>query len=107
MVLLLEKLAGVADRTARFVCAIALVEADRLIGVWRGAVEGTILEAPRGAGGFGYDPLFYYEPFDCTFGEAPEEQKLEVSHRGRALRAMLRALSEINPAASSGTASDL
>jgi XTP/dITP diphosphohydrolase len=87
--LLLENLAGVADRAARFVCAIALVEGDRLAGVWRGEVEGRILEAPRGLGGFGYDPLFYYEPFGCTFGEAPEERKLEVSHRGRALRAML------------------
>ena len=55
--LLLENLRGVDDRTARFVCAIALVDGGRLIGTWRGAVEGRILEAPRGAGGFGYDPL--------------------------------------------------
>jgi len=90
--LLLENLKGVRDRTARFVCAIALVESRRLAGVWRGEVEGRILEAPRGLGGFGYDPLFYYEPFGCTFGEASEDRKLEVSHRGRALRAMLAEL---------------
>jgi XTP/dITP diphosphohydrolase len=90
--LLLERLRGVEDRSARFVCAIALVEGDRLIGVYHGAVEGRILEAPRGAGGFGYDPLFYYPPFDCTFGEAGEEQKFAVSHRGQALRTMLDAL---------------
>jgi len=90
--LLLEKLRGAADRSARFVCAIALVEGERLIGVYHGAVEGRILEEPRGAGGFGYDPLVYYPPFDCTFGEAGEEQKFTVSHRGQALRALLQAL---------------
>ncbi|MGO9257601.1 MAG: RdgB/HAM1 family non-canonical purine NTP pyrophosphatase [Bryobacteraceae bacterium] len=90
--LLLEKLRGLEDRSARFVCAIALVEGERLLGVYHGAVEGRILEAPRGAGGFGYDPLFYYPPFDCTFGEAGEEQKFAVSHRGQALRALLKAL---------------
>jgi XTP/dITP diphosphohydrolase len=87
--LLLENLRGVADRTARFVCAIALVENGRLAGTWRGAVEGRIVDAPRGQGGFGYDPLFYYEPFGRTFGEASAESKLTVSHRGQALRAML------------------
>jgi len=90
--LLLERLRGVEARAARFVCAIALVEGNRLIGVYRGAVEGRILDGPRGAGGFGYDPLFYYPPYGCTFGEAGEEQKFAVSHRGQALRAMLDAL---------------
>lgn len=90
--LLLEKLRGVHDRTARFVCAIALVEGGEVGGVWRGAVEGRILDAPRGAHGFGYDPLFYYEPFGCTFGEADDDRKFSVSHRGQALRAMLKAL---------------
>ena len=96
--LLLEKLRGVEDRAARFVCAIALVEGERLLGVFHGAVEGRILDAPRGAGGFGYDPLFYYPPFGCTFGEAGEEQKFAVSHRGQALRAMLQALLANDPA---------
>jgi len=90
--LLLEKLSGVTNRTARFVCAIALVQAGHVRGIYRGAVEGRILDAPRGAGGFGYDPLFYYEPFGCTFGEATDEQKYSVSHRGQALRAMLASL---------------
>jgi len=87
--LLLERLQGVSDRAARFVCAIALVEGERLLGVFRGAVEGRITDEPRGSGGFGYDPLFYYPPFGCTFGEAPAERKFAVSHRGQALRAML------------------
>ncbi len=87
--LLLDKLRGVADRTARFVCVIALVEGERLLGAFRGAVEGRIIDEERGAEGFGYDPLFYYPPFGCTFGEASAESKFEVSHRGQALRKML------------------
>jgi XTP/dITP diphosphohydrolase len=90
--LLLEKLRGVANRKARFVCAIALVESERVIGVYHGAVEGEILHEPRGAGGFGYDPLFYCPAFGCTFGEATPEQKLSLSHRGQAVRAMLASL---------------
>ena len=90
--LLLENLHGVSDRSARFVCLIALVQRGRVLGLYSGSVEGTILEAPRGSGGFGYDPLFYYPPFGCTFGEATDEQKSTASHRGLALRNMLRAL---------------
>jgi XTP/dITP diphosphohydrolase len=89
--LLLDRLRGVADRRARFVCVIAVVEAGTVTGLYEGAVEGEMLDAPRGAGGFGYDPLFYYPPFGCTFGEATEEQKLSVSHRGQAFRKMLAA----------------
>ena len=79
-----------ASRTgrARFVCVIALVKDGKLVRTFRGAVEGRILEAPRGSGGFGYDPLFYYEPFGCTFGEAPIGDKMLVSHRAQALEAM-------------------
>ena len=90
--LLLEKLRGVATRTARFVCRIALVEGRRVVGVYRGAVEGAILDEPRGTGGFGYDPLFYCPAFGCTFGEATAEQKFSLSHRGQAVRAMLASL---------------
>ena len=90
--LLIEKLRGVENRTARFVCAIALLEGTDLRGVYRGAVEGFIVDEPRGAGGFGYDPHFYYPPFGCTFGEAGAERKFSVSHRGQALRALLAAL---------------
>lgn len=87
--LLLEKLRGVADRTARFVCVIALVEGTRPLGAFRGEVEGEIIDDARGPNGFGYDPLFFFRPFDCTFGEAGAERKMGVSHRGRALRMML------------------
>lgn len=90
--LLLEKLRGVKDRSAQFVCVIALARQDRILGLYTASVEGVILDEPRGAGGFGYDPLFYYPPFGCTFGEAGEEQKSEASHRGQALRKMLAAV---------------
>lgn len=94
---MLQKLRGVEDRTARFVCAIALVEGARVLGVFRGAVEGRVIDDARGSGGFGYDPHFYYPPFACTFGEASAERKFAVSHRGQALRAMLRGLPDTDP----------
>jgi XTP/dITP diphosphohydrolase len=90
--LLLEKLRGVENRRARFVCAVALAEGGELRGVWRAAVEGRIIDESRGKGGFGYDPLFYCELVGSTFGEATQEQKFAVSHRGQALRAMLSTL---------------
>jgi len=90
--LLLGVLEHVQPRTARFVCAIALVEGEQVRGVFRGVVEGRIAEEARGSEGFGYDPLFYYPPFGCTFGEVEAERKLAVSHRGQALRALLAAL---------------
>ena len=95
--LLLERMRGIANRAARFVCVIALVEGERLLRVFRGVVEGSITGEPRGSGGFGYDPLFYHPPFGCTFGEMSAEQKFAVSHRGQALRAMLRWLNSARP----------
>ena len=86
--LLLENIREHADRTARFVCVIALVKDGKLVRTFRGAVEGRILDSARGSGGFGYDPLFYYEPFGCTFGEALIADKMRVSHRAQALEAM-------------------
>jgi XTP/dITP diphosphohydrolase len=86
--LLLDRMHGVAHRAARFVCVVALAESDRLVRTFRGEVPGELLEAPRGANGFGYDPLFYYAPFVCSFGEAPLERKMQVSHRAQALREM-------------------
>ncbi len=91
--LLLQRLNGIQDRSARFVCAIALVRGGELIQTFRGAVEGRVIDIPhgdepRGAHGFGYDPLFYHEPFGCTFGEADDARKNSVSHRAQALSAM-------------------
>jgi len=86
--LLLERLRGIENRAARFVCVIALVHVGKLVKTFRGAVEGRIIDEARGSGGFGYDPLFYHQPFGCTFGEAAIEQKMQVSHRAQALAAM-------------------
>jgi XTP/dITP diphosphohydrolase len=87
--LLIERLRGAEDRSGRFVCVIAVAESGRLLHTFRGAVDGRITEEPRGPNGFGYDPLFFYPPFGCTFGELSGDRKLEVSHRGTTLAAML------------------
>jgi XTP/dITP diphosphohydrolase len=86
--LLLDRMRGVNDRTARFVCVVALAESGRLVRTFRGEVAGEVFTAPLGSNGFGYDPVFFYQPFGCTFGQAPLERKMEVSHRSRALQAM-------------------
>jgi XTP/dITP diphosphohydrolase len=77
-----------ADRRARFVCAMALAHAGREAFAAEGAVQGVILEAPRGAAGFGYDPLFLYEPLGRTFAELTADEKNRISHRARALEAI-------------------
>lgn len=103
--LLLRRLHDIANRTARFVCVIALVKDGKLVRTFRGAVEGRIIDAPRGSGGFGYDPLFYYEPFGCTFGEAPIGDKMLVSHRAQALEKMFTFLRGISASAGSQSSS--
>jgi XTP/dITP diphosphohydrolase len=90
--LLLRNLAGNPNRKARFVCVIALAQNGVVHQTFRGEVEGEILSAARGPGGFGYDPLFYYPPFGCSFGEVDGPKKFDVSHRGKALRALLKYL---------------
>lgn len=92
--LLLENLRGAEDRSAQFVCVIALVRDGRLARTFRGVVRGRIIDASRGPNGFGYDPLFYYEPFGCTFAEADAGAKMKVSHRAQALRQMFEYLAE-------------
>jgi XTP/dITP diphosphohydrolase len=74
------------ESTARFACALALARAGEVLFEARGAVEGRITSPPRGSGGFGYDPIFFYPPFGCTLAEVPQEQKSSVSHRGQAFR---------------------
>ena len=92
---LLEEMSGVPDekRTAYYESAIALAEPGKLIGVVKGQVHGLITCELRGSGGFGYDPLFFYPPYQKTFGEVPSAMKHRVSHRGQALlkfRGLLR-----------------
>lgn len=85
--LLLDALRAVpaAERTARFRCVIALVEPDGRERLVKGTVEGRIAEAPRGKGGFGYDPVFFYPPLGRTLAELSEAEKARVSHRARAV----------------------
>ncbi len=91
---LLDCLSGVKkeDRTARFVCAIAAVLPDKREFVVRETIEGYIGEKPAGTNGFGYDPIFYVDEYGCSTAELSEEKKNEVSHRGKALRAMREVL---------------
>lgn len=79
--------AGATTSPARFVCALAVASGDAIIFEARGTVEGEIADEPRGEGGFGYDPIFYYPPFGGTLAEAAE-RKSAVSHRGQAFRAL-------------------
>jgi XTP/dITP diphosphohydrolase len=74
-----------ATSTARFVCALALATHGDILFETRGTVEGEIAPAPRGTGGFGYDPIFFYPPYGCTLAEAGD-RKAAVSHRGQAFR---------------------
>lgn len=83
MALLLENLRGVTDRNARFVTVIALI-LDGVEKTFTGKVEGEILTAPEGDGGFGYDPVFRPEGYDATFALMSPDDKNAISHRGRA-----------------------
>lgn len=92
----LDRLEGVPDeeRTARFVCAVAAVFPDGTSETVRETIEGRIAHEPSGENGFGYDPIFYVPEYECTTAEMSEEQKNELSHRGKALRSMKRILEE-------------
>lgn len=88
--MLLDRLEGVEmeQRTARFVCVIAAALPDGRIITTRGTIEGYIGHAPAGENGFGYDPIFYVPEYKCSTAQLTMEQKNELSHRGKALRAM-------------------
>jgi len=75
-----------AESSARFVCALALVQGDRVLFEARGTVEGRVSPEPKGSGGFGYDPIFFYPPYGRTLGEVTAAEKSRVSHRGAAFR---------------------
>jgi len=91
---LLVELRGktVSERAAYFVCAIALAERGRATAIVTDRVDGEILEASRGSGGFGYDPVFYFPAVGKTFAELSAEEKNQRSHRGKAFRRLLAAL---------------
>ena len=88
-----EKAEG--QRSAHFICAIALAQKGRALAVVTDRVDGEILQSPRGAGGFGYDPIFYFPGLKKTFAELLPEEKNRHSHRGKAFRRLLAALSSM------------
>jgi XTP/dITP diphosphohydrolase len=90
-IVLLQRLVGVPPcrRTARYRCVLAVARDGQLLHTAEGAVGGLILGAPRGTGGFGYDPLFYLPALDRTMAEIDLETKHTLSHRGRAIQALL------------------
>jgi XTP/dITP diphosphohydrolase len=81
-------------RTGRFVCVIAAARRGKTVGVFHGKAEGLILDKPRGANGFGYDPLFYFPQIQKTFAELSAEEKAKYSHRGAAFRQFLEWISK-------------
>jgi XTP/dITP diphosphohydrolase len=91
---LLGELRGKKDkeRAAYFVCAIALAERGRAVAIVTARVDGEILGSPRGSGGFGYDPVFYFPPLKKAFAELLPEEKNHISHRGKAFRKLLTSL---------------
>jgi XTP/dITP diphosphohydrolase len=76
-------------RTARFVCALAVARGSDIVYETTGVVEGEVTRPPRGTAGFGYDPIFFYPPYQCTLAEVTQASKLRVAHRGTALRAFV------------------
>lgn len=94
--LLLKNTENVPDgqRQAQFVCVITLMTPDGQVIQARGEVHGELLRAPAGAGGFGYDPIFYYPPLGKTLAEVAPEEKNQVSHRARALKVLYEKMKE-------------
>jgi XTP/dITP diphosphohydrolase len=92
---LLARMDGVRQRAARYHCVLAVARSGEVLVTADGSVEGEILTAPRGTGGFGYDPLFYLPELQRTMAEIPLEEKHTLSHRGRAFRALLPKLAAL------------
>ncbi len=94
--LLLRRMEGKEDRNARFMCALALKFPGKEPYIAEGSCPGKILHRRQGTGGFGYDPLFLYEPMGKTYAEMNEEEKNGISHRARAAREMRKIMEEIS-----------
>lgn len=85
------------NRAARYHCVLAAAREGQLLGTADGTVEGQIIDTPRGTSGFGYDPLFYLPHLHCTMAELDPTTRLQLSHRGRALSALLLTLAAKTP----------
>lgn len=98
---LLQELGDTSNRAAQFVCAIALARPDgKIMCHGAGICPGEILDKPQGEGGFGYDPVFYVPEVGLSFAQMTKDQKQQISHRGRAISALLPQIAklELNPA---------
>lgn len=91
---IIDQCKNAKDKGAQFVCAIAHVKQDGSHKIYTGVVEGEIYDHIEGENGFGYDPIFYYPPFQTTLANVSEDQKNEVSHRGIALRKLVNDVKE-------------
>lgn len=91
---IIDQVKQAEDKGAQFVCAIAYIDAKGQEKVFTGVVEGEIYDHIEGAKGFGYDPIFYYPPFKTTLANVSEDQKNEVSHRGKAIQMLLTYMKE-------------
>jgi XTP/dITP diphosphohydrolase len=89
---LLKEMKGKTNRNARFVCCLCLMRPDCKPEFFEGESKGSILAEPKGTGGFGYDPVFLPEGYAQSFGEMSEKEKNVLSHRGRAIKNMLKRL---------------
>lgn len=89
---IIKKVKNSTDRTCRFVCVIALVTLNKEVITFKGVVEGKVAYKIEGKNGFGYDPIFYYPPFNATFANVSESMKNSVSHRGQAIRKLVEYL---------------
>ncbi len=90
--LLVEKLKGVKNRNAHYACAVSICFPDGSEKHAQGFMNGRIVDDPRGSGGFGYDPYFFLEEYGCTAAEISAEEKNKISHRAKALEALLELL---------------
>ena len=84
-----------AERAAHFVCSIAVARQGRPLAIVSDRVDGELLDAPQGTGGFGYDPIFYFPARNKTFAELTAAEKNQFSHRGKAFRRLLSAISSV------------
>ncbi len=84
-----------SERAAHFVCVLSAARQNRALAVVSARADGEILEAQRGAGGFGYDPIFFFLPLAKTFAELTAEEKNQHSHRGKAFRRLLTVLADM------------
>ena len=96
MQLLLQNIEGVSNRSARFRTVVTLLLTDQPPLFFEGLVEGKITESENGKAGFGYDPIFIPEGFNCTFAEMTAEEKNSISHRGKAVQKLVNYLNKSN-----------